>query len=64
MGIDKGILIAVGVVLAGVVGYKVVEKRNPEAIKNAKKALAKAGKGVTDIIDSAKGSFREGYASA
>lgn len=60
---DK-LLIAVGIVLAGVVGYKIIKKKNPEWIDKTKKALSNSTKGVTKVIDGAKQSFREGFASA
>ncbi|MBF0479924.1 MAG: hypothetical protein HQL26_10620 [Candidatus Omnitrophica bacterium] len=58
----KGLLIAVGVVFAGFVGYKIIQKKNPALIKKIKSSVADAGKGMSSMIEEAKESFYEGYA--
>ena len=59
---EKGLLAAVAVVFAGFVGYKIVQKKNPELIKNVKGSISDAGRKMEAILDEAKNSFREGYA--
>lgn len=58
----KGLWIAVGVVFAGIVGYKILEKKNPALLKKVKGSVAQAGDKVNAILDDAKESFYEGYA--
>ena len=60
----KGLLTVLGVVFVGVVGYKILEKKNPALIKKVKGSVAGVGNKVTSIIDDAKESFYEGYAQA
>jgi hypothetical protein len=61
MGFDKGLIIAVVAVFAGFVGYKIIEKKNPQLLKKMKSSVAGAGKKVSSIVDEAKASFQEGY---
>lgn len=60
----KGILTVVAVVFVGVVGYKILEKKNPALIRQVKGSVAGVGKKVSAIIDDARESFYEGYARA
>ena len=60
----KGLWIAVGVVFAGVVGYKIIEKKNPALLKKIKGSVAEAGNKVQAVVADAKESFYEGYAQA
>ncbi|MBF0571443.1 MAG: hypothetical protein HQL12_06175 [Candidatus Omnitrophica bacterium] len=58
----KGLLAAVAVVFVGVVGYKILEKKNPDFIKKVKGSIDGAGEKMTSILTDAKESFYEGYA--
>ncbi|MBF0569711.1 MAG: hypothetical protein HQL18_02925 [Candidatus Omnitrophica bacterium] len=58
----KGLWVAVGVVFAGVVGYKILEKKNPALLKKVKGSVDKAAEKVSSIVTDAKESFYEGYA--
>ncbi|MBF0486355.1 MAG: hypothetical protein HQL16_07580 [Candidatus Omnitrophica bacterium] len=58
----KGLLAAVAVVFAGVVGYKILEKKNPALIKKVKGSIDEAGEKMGSILTDAKESFYEGYA--
>ncbi|MBF0477928.1 MAG: hypothetical protein HQL26_00430 [Candidatus Omnitrophica bacterium] len=58
----KGLLIAVGVVFAGFVGYKIIEKKNPALFKKIKGNITNAGKNMSAMVEEAKESFYEGYA--
>lgn len=60
----KGLFAVVGVIFVGVVGYKILEKKNPALIKKVKGSVAGVGNKVSAIIDDAKESFYEGYAQA
>ena len=61
MDVVKGLFVAAVAVFAGFVGYKIVEKKNPQLIKKVKGSFSDAGKRVTDIVSEAKESFNEGY---
>ncbi|MBF0387268.1 MAG: hypothetical protein HQL20_05360 [Candidatus Omnitrophica bacterium] len=60
----KGILTVVAVAFVGVVGYKILEKKNPGLIRKVKGSVSGVGQKVGAIIDDAKESFYEGYAQA
>lgn len=62
MGIGKGIFVAAVAVFAGFVGYKILEKKNPELIKKVKNSISNAGKKLSDSLNEARESFHEGYA--
>ncbi|MBF0252338.1 MAG: hypothetical protein HQL29_00840 [Candidatus Omnitrophica bacterium] len=62
--VEKSILITAGVIFVGLVGYKIVKKKNPKLIDDAKVSLDKVKLKTDKIISSAKNAFREGYASA
>ena len=64
MVIEKGILTTAGVVLAGFVGYKIIKKKKPEWIEKTKESIAKTKDNFGKLIEGAKASFQEGYASA
>ncbi len=55
----KGILAAVGIVLVGVVSYKIIKKKKPEWIESTS-----GENGVGGFLSGAKEAFNEGYASA
>lgn len=61
---EKGILVTVGVVFAGLVGYKIIEKKRPELIEKAKKSVSDAKESASEVLEGARESFREGYAKA
>jgi hypothetical protein len=61
---EKSVLVTVGVVFAGLVGYKVIEKKRPDLIKKAKRSASDAKKSVSGVLEGAAESFREGYAKA
>lgn len=58
----KGLLVAAVAVFAGFVGYKIIQKKNPELINKIKGSVSNAGKRLADIVDEARTSFSEGYA--
>lgn len=66
--IDKGIAGIVGTLAGaafiGIVGYKVIEKKNPALLKKAKKSVSGAKERISDIAEGARDSFREGFVSA
>ncbi len=68
MAIEKGLLAAaataVGVVFVGLVGYKIVKKKNPKLLNKAKESVENVKKTTSKVIEGAKKSFKEGYASA
>jgi hypothetical protein len=57
----KGLCVAAVAIFAGFVGYKIIEKKHPELLKDIKGTFSKAGKKVTSVVDDAKSAFREGY---
>jgi len=59
----KGLLAVVGVVFIGVVGYKILEKKNPALIKKVKGSIDGVGDKINAVISDAKESFYEGYAA-
>ena len=50
------VVVAAGVAFAGVVAVKVIQKKNPDFVKNLKKK-------TSNILNNAKASFKEGYAT-
>ncbi|UCC95501.1 MAG: hypothetical protein JSW40_01815 [Candidatus Omnitrophota bacterium] len=68
MVFEKGILATAGVVAGAVfvsfVGYKILKKKSPTVVKKVKTSIADTKKRMSKIADSAKESFREGYAQA
>ena len=64
MAVEKGLLTAAGVAFVGFVGYKIIKKKKPKWIENARKSISDAQEGAAKLIEGAKESFREGYASA
>lgn len=62
--VEQGLVAGGVVVLAGLVGYKVVKKKKPELIARAKRSVSDAKGRVCEIIEKAKQSFMEGYAKA
>lgn len=65
MAIEKGVLISVlGIAVVGIVGYKIIQKKNPKIFKKIKKTVSNIGDGTGKLFSGAKDSFRKGYASA
>lgn len=60
----KELLVAVGVVFVGFVGYKIIQKKSPGVLRNVKDSFSNAGQKVCSVLDEARDSFREGYAQA
>lgn len=63
MGIEKGICAAVITVFAGFVGYKILQKKNPELVKSIKDSFSNAGNKFSAVVAESKQSFQEGYAN-
>jgi hypothetical protein len=59
----KGLLIGAGVVIVGIVAYKVVKKKNPKFLATAKKKASDIGKRTSEIVTEAKRAFSEGFTS-
>ncbi len=59
---EKGLVVAIVAVFAGFVGYKIIQKKNPELIKKIKGSVDNVGKKLSTVADEAKASFAEGYA--
>jgi hypothetical protein len=62
MSVSEGLVAAVVAVFAGFVGYKILEKKNPQLLKKMKSSVSGAGKRVSGMVEEAKASFHEGYA--
>jgi len=59
--ITKTLLAIAGVAVVGVVGYKIIKKRNPEFFKDC---AAKIKNSTNNFFEGASEAFNEGYASA
>jgi hypothetical protein len=59
---NDGIVAAIVVVFAGVVGYKIIKKKNPGLINKVKSSASGIGNKFSSFADEAKSSFAEGYA--
>ena len=57
----KSLLIIAGVAVAGVVGYKIVKKMNPDFFKNCS---TKIKENTSNLFEGASEAFKEGFASA
>ena len=64
MTFEKGLLVAAGVVFAGLVGYKIIKKKKPALLEEGRKKAAAVREKTVEMAASAKKSFQEGYASA
>ena len=67
MVIEKGlaaIAAVVGVVFVGVVGYKIIKKKNPDSLKGVSKFMADIKNKASEIARGASESFSEGYTQA
>ena len=64
MVIEKGILVSLGVVFAGIVACKVVQKKKPQVIKGLKKKVEEIKEKTTETLKTAREAFREGYSQA
>lgn len=60
----KGILAALGAVFAGVVAYKIVQKKKPEVIENLKEKAQKVKEKTVETFQNAGEAFKEGYSQA
>ena len=59
--VTKSLLILAGVAVAGVVGYKIIKKKNPEFFKNCSSKIKES---TNNFFEGATEAFKEGYASA
>ncbi len=59
--IAKSLLVIAGVAVVGVVGYKIIKKKNPEFFKNCASKIKNC---TNNIFEGASEAFKEGYASA
>ena len=59
--LTKSLLIIAGVAVAGVVGYKIIKKKNPEFFKDCGDKIKKS---TNNIFEGASEAFQEGYSSA
>lgn len=67
MVIEKGlaaVAAVIGVAFVGVVGYKIIKKKNPDALKGVSKAIGKIKDKASEIAKGAADAFSEGYAQA
>jgi hypothetical protein len=67
MSLENSVLVSVGaaavVVLAGMVAFKVVKKKNPDMIEKTMKSVAAVKDKVSESVKGAKAAFLEGFAS-
>jgi len=59
--ITKALLVIAGVAVAGVVGYKIIKKKNPEFFKNCAENIKNS---TNNLFEGASEAFKEGYDSA
>ena len=59
--ITKTLLAIAGIAVIGVVGYKIIKKKNPEFFKNC---ASKIKDSTNNVFEGASEAFKEGYASA
>ena len=59
--ITKSILAIAALAVIGVVGYKIIKKKNPEFFKNCGDKIKES---TNNVFDGASEAFKEGYASA
>lgn len=68
MSATHGVVIGVGVGVVGVVGgivaYKVIKKKNPNAFGKAKDSFAGMKDKASGLMSGSRKAFREGYDSA
>ena len=57
----KSLLIIAGIAVAGVVGYKIIKKKNPEFFKNCSNKVKES---TDNLFEGASEAFKEGYDSA
>ena len=67
MSLENSVLVGIGaaavVVLAGMVTFKVVKKKNPDMIKKTMKSVDAVKAKVSESVKGAQAAFREGFAS-
>ncbi|MBF0491071.1 MAG: hypothetical protein HQL15_10780 [Candidatus Omnitrophica bacterium] len=56
----KSLLIIAGVAVAGVVGYKIIKKKNPKFFENCAESIKNS---TGNFFEGATEAFKEGYAS-
>ena len=59
--LTKSLLVIAGVAVVGVVGYKIIKKKNPDFFKNC---ASKIRTSTDNFFEGASEAFKEGYASA
>jgi len=62
--LEKSLLAVAGVAVVGVVGYKIVRKKNPKLLTGIKDSVTNAKKNTGDFFEGAAASFKAGYSSA
>ena len=62
--IEEGIWVGAGVLLLGVVGYKILQKGEFPSLKGLSKPFKGISRKVSDVMEAATESFREGYSNA
>ena len=67
MSVENGVLIGVGVaavvVVGGIVTYKILKEKKPEAIDKAKTSIAGVKGMASELTKGAREAYLEGYAS-
>lgn len=68
MSVENGVLIGAGiaaaVVVSGIVTYKILKKKKPEAFRKAKTSIAGVKGMASEIVKGAREAYLEGYAGA
>jgi len=59
--ITKTLLVIASVAVVGVVGYKIIKKRNPDFFRNCGDKIKES---TGNVFEGASEAFKEGYASA
>ncbi|MBF0384243.1 MAG: hypothetical protein HQL27_00075 [Candidatus Omnitrophica bacterium] len=61
---EKSLLTIAGIAVIGVVGYKILKKKNPKVLKDIKNSVSNIKQNTVKLFEGAAESFKEGYASA
>ncbi|MBF0521931.1 MAG: hypothetical protein HQL24_02625 [Candidatus Omnitrophica bacterium] len=60
----KSLLVVAGIAVVGVVGYKILKKKNPKILKDVQQSVVGIKNSTVKLFEGAAESFKEGYASA